>query len=291
MDISIIILSYNTRDLTLACLKSVCSRYLKEFEKKEFEMIVVDNNSSDDSVNKITELKSEFPNLSLIVSRENLGFAKGVNLAAKNAKGKYLFFLNSDTQINDNGLTKMVEYLENNSKIAILGGKLKNSDGSSQSSAGNFYNLANLILMLLGFERLGLLRSSPEKTRELDWVSGASMMIRKNVFEKLSGFDEGYFMYLEDMDICFRARKIGYETHFFSDINLMHKSLGSSNRTFAIINIYKGILHFYSKNKSSFEYLIVKILLTLKAQILILLGYLTFNSELKERYRKAISII
>lgn len=295
MKLSIIILSYNTRDLMLACLKSVTSQYKPELEKKELEIIVVDNASSDRSPSEISNLtcpqrgKSQISNLTLIQNKENVGFAKGCNLGARAAKGKYILFLNSDTKALDKGILSMVNFLDENVNVAILGGKLENNDGSTQRSCGKFYNLFNLLIMLLGFERFGFLRSSPGKIQKVDWVSGACMMIRADIFKKLNGFDEELFMYVEDMEICFRARKLGFLTYFYPNLTLRHKSLGSSNKTFAIINIYKGILHFYAKHKTYLEYLIAKTLLITKAEILIIVGFLTFNSELRDRYWKAIS--
>ena len=282
--LSIIILSYNTKELTLRCIQSIFSQYKKELLEKEFEVIVVDNNSSDDSVKSI-----KYNAITVIENKENVGFGRGANIGASAAKGKYVLFLNSDTEVLDHGFMSMMEFLENNPKIAILGGKLENIDGSAQRSAGKFYNFGNLIIMLLGLERLGFLRSSPSKIQKVDWVSGACMMVRADIFEKLSGFDGKLFMYMEDMEICFRAKKLGFLTYFYPSLRLKHKSLGSSNRTFAIINIYKGILHFYAKHKNYFEYLAAKTLLIAKAAILILVGFLTFNSELRDRYRKAIS--
>lgn len=265
-------------------MQSVIKQYKDELEKKEFEIIVVDNNSSDDSVGSI-----KYDSIKIIQNKENVGFAKGCNVGAKAAGGKYILFLNSDTQVLDKGFVSMVKFLENNPKVGILGGKLYNADGSIQRSCGKFYNLFNLVIMLLGLERLGFLRSSPNKIQKVDWVSGACMMVRADFFEKLAGFDEKLFMYMEDMEICFRARKLGLNTYFYPNLKLKHKSLGSSNRTFAMINIYKGVLHFYSKHKTYLEYIAAKTLLILKAEILILIGILTFNSALRDRYRKAIS--
>ena len=287
--LSIVTLSYNTKDLTLECLKSVAAHYKKELEEKDFEIIIVDNASSDGSISAIFNLQKEVPNLKLIQNKENVGFARGCNIGAKAAKGKYVLFLNSDTEASDGGFLQMVEFLDKNPKVAIVGGKLYNADGSAQPSAGKFYNLFNLAIMLLGLERLGLLRSSPNKIQKVDWVSGACMMVRHSIFDKLMGFDEELFMYMEDMEICFRAQKLGFATYFYPNIRLMHKSLGSSNRTFAIINIYKGISCFYLKHKTYIEYLIAKTLLIVKAVILILVGFLTLNSGLRDRYRKAIS--
>lgn len=289
IDLSIIILSYNTKDLTFQCIQSVVSQYRKELEENKIEIIAVDNNSTDGSQPAIINIKNKMSNIKLIENKENLGFGKGCNTGVKEAKGKYILFLNSDTEVLDKGFLQMIGFLEKNPKVAILGGKLHNVDGSTQPSAGKFYNLPYLIIMLLGLERLGFLRSSPNRIKKVDWVSGACMMVDRHIFEKLTGFDEQLFMYMEDMEMCFRAQKLGYATYFFPNLKLKHKSLGSSDRAFAIINIYKGILHFYSKHKTRLEYLVAKTLLIAKAGILILLGFLTFNSNLRDRYMKAIS--
>jgi len=283
--LSIVILSYNTKDLTLACLRSIASAYKKELEEKQVEIIVVDNNSSDGSVESLKHDGA----IELIQNKENFGFGKGCNIGAKASKGKYTLFLNSDTQVLDKGFIKMTEFLESNPKVAILGGKIENNDGSPQNSAGKFYNLFNLFLMLLGMERLGLLRSSPDKIQRVDWVSGACFMVRSDIFKKISGFDEKIFMYMEDMEVCYRTQKFGYEIYFYPKLKLLHGSQGSSNRTFAIINIYKGILYFYSKHKTYLEYLIAKTLLIVKAGALIAVGFLTFNPGLSDRYKKAVS--
>ena len=287
--LSIVTLSYNTKDLTLKCLESVRNQYENELGKKELEIIVVDNNSLDGSPYAILNLQFPISSLQLIKNKENVGFGRGANVGAAAAKGKYILFLNSDTQVLDKGFLSMVDFLDKNPKVAILGGKLENNDGSIQRSCGKFYNLFNLFIMLLGLERLGFLRSSPNKIQKVDWVSGACMMVGHDVFKKLTGFDEKLFMYMEDMEICFRAKKLGFSTYFYPSLRLKHESLGSSNRTFAIINIYKGILHFYATHKSYLEYIVAKTLLILKAEILILIGFLTFNSALRERYKKAIS--
>jgi GT2 family glycosyltransferase len=145
--------------------------------------------------------------------------------------------------------------------------------------------------VLLGGERLRLIRKSGESLEKVDWVSGACLMIRQSLFKRLSGFDESFFMYMEDMELCFRAKKLGFLTYFYPDICLKHKELGSSNRTFAITHIYKGILYFYLKHKSYLEYLIVKALLIVKATVLIIVGSVTASSSLSNRYKKALSFI
>ena len=134
--LSIIILSYNTKDLTLRCVESVAKQYEKELEEKRMEIIVVDNDSADDSVSILLGLKKKTSNVSIIQNKENVGFAKGCNIGSKAAKGKYVLFLNSDTQVEDDGFIQMVKFLEKSPKVAILGGKLENNNGSIQRSCG-----------------------------------------------------------------------------------------------------------------------------------------------------------
>src|ERR1035437_875070 len=183
MELSIIILNYNTKDLTIECINSLVEQYKQEFEKEQFEIILVDNASSDDSLETIGKLKTI--GLKIIESKENLGFSKGCNLGAKSAIGEYLLFLNSDTEIKDQGFVKMLDYLKKNPNVGILGGALKNEDGSAQPSTGKFYNLFNLFLAMAGLERAGFLRESPNKLKQVDWVMGASLMVKKKAFEKI----------------------------------------------------------------------------------------------------------
>lgn len=288
MRLSIIILNYNTKELTLNCINSILDQYKKELEDNKFEIVLVDNNSDDKSIESFNKLK--IPALKVIESNENLGFSKGCNLGAKNALGDYLLFLNSDTEIKDQGFLKMVNFLNENKKAAILGGKLKNPDGTSQLSCGKFYTLFNLLLMLLGFEKKGLLRESPRTIKKVDWVSGASLMIRKSIFDKLNGFDKDMFMYIEDMELSFKAKKKGYLTYFYPEIMLFHKELGSSDRTFAILNIYKGILIFYKKHMPKWQYFLAKFLLFSKAFILKNFGKLIGNSYYINTYGEALKL-
>lgn len=290
MKLSIVILNFKTFDLTSNCINAIEKIYSKYLNDDYIEIIVVDNASMDGSDNKLETKYSKLKNFILIKSKDNLGFGKGCNLGAKSAKGEYLLFLNSDTEIEDEGFIKMTEFMGTNSSVGILGGRLKNPDGTRQASAGSSYTFWNVFFLLLGFERLGFLRKSPTKTEKVSWVSGACMMVRKNVFEKIGGFEKELFMYMEDVDICFRARKMGYETYFFPDINLRHKELGSSNRTFAILNIYKGLLFFFKTHKPFWQYILVKEMLRTKAVFLVIFGQILNNKYLKDTYSEALKI-
>lgn len=277
MKLSIIVLSYNTKELTTKCIDSILSQYNYEIKKRELEVIVVDNASSDGTLDSLKKFRS----IKIIENPQNFGFSKGNNIGAKRTKGEFILFLNSDTQIKDKGFLKMTEFFNDKKDVGILGGKLINPDGSAQPSCGKFYTFFNFLIMILGLERLGLLRLSPNNVKKVDWVSGACFMVRKNLFEKLKGFDEYFFMYIEDMELCFRAKKQGFLTYFHPNIKLVHKELGSSNRAFAIGEIYRGLLYFYKKHMNYTSFLLVKILLILKALVAIILGRKDYRLALR----------
>ncbi|HSW98139.1 MAG TPA: glycosyltransferase family 2 protein [Candidatus Saccharimonadales bacterium] len=287
--LSIIILSFNTKDLITICIQSLLKQYQEEISERKFEIIIVDNASTDGS---IPFLKSQkwATHIKFIENNKNYGFAKGCNIGAKHASARLLLFLNSDTQIEDKGLDGMVEFLEKNEKVGILGGKLSNPDGSAQLYAGTFYTLSIVLLMLIGAERFGLSRFSPSHISQVDWVSGGSMMVQKNMFDELGGFDETFFMYLEDMELCYRAFKKGYLTYYYPSVTIIHKQHGSSNRSFAIVHIYEGLLYFYKKHKSSLEYRVVRGALRMKARVLIFLGKILDNTYLTKTYEEALTL-
>ena len=289
-NLSIIILSYNTASLTLACLQSLVDHYKKELEEAVFEIIVVDNNSSDNSIETI-ETAVISSHVTLIKNPHNDGFAKGINLGAKKAKGTYLLFLNSDTKMQDNGLVDMVSFFEKNPDVGIMGGRLQNPDGTYQSSAGVFYTVPRVALLLAGGERFGQLRFSPDTKTAVDWLSGAMMMVKKSFFEEIGKFDEKIFMYMEDMELCFRVRKMGKQVIFYPACTITHVSHGSSNRGFAIVQIYKGIVYFYEKHQSATALGIVKAMLFVKAYCLFLLGLVIGNAYLRDTYKKALAAL
>jgi GT2 family glycosyltransferase len=290
MLLSIITINYKNSPLTIECLKSLYKYHGKNFKENIAELIIVDNSSEDKSFGEIdSEIKKNgYKNIKIIRNAENVGFSKGCNQGASKALGKYLLFLNNDTLVEDNGIMRMVEYMEKNEDVAILGGQLKNPNGEKQASTGKFYTLFNTFLLLISMQRFGVTDKNPTTISEVDWVKGALLMIRKNIFEKLAGFDERIFMYTEDMELCYRAKLLGYKTYFYPDVNVIHQDLGSSNRSFAVVQIYKGVLYFFKKHRSNLELSLVKIMLYTKAVVAIMIGILTGNKYLTTTFRKAI---
>jgi GT2 family glycosyltransferase len=292
MLLSIVSLNYKKPQLTMSCIASLYEQLSDEFEKGIIELIVVDNASGDNSVAILHEeiRKKKYKNITVIANEENAGFGRGCNLGASHAKGKNILFLNNDTVVKDKGILRMAEYMQEHQEAAILGGQLYNFDGSLQPSAGTFYTPFNAFLLLLGMQKFGFLDKSSQKITQVDWIKGAIFMIQSLVFKKLGGFDKDIFMYTEDMELCYRAKLEGYKTYFYPNVTVMHAEQGSSNRGFAIVNIYKNLLYFYKKHRSPTEYIFLKTLMRTKAGLLIGIGKIMGNKYLVETYKEAIRV-
>ena len=293
MLLSIVTLNYKKKDLTIACIASLWEQYAKEFSANKMEVIIVDNDSQDDSVAAIRDeiKKKKFANMQVITNDKNSGFGIGCNIGAKVSQGDFILFLNNDTIVKDDGLMKMVDYCKEHPNIAILGVQLRNFDGSLQASTGKFYTLWYAFLLLIGGQRFGLLDRSPAKIEEVDWVKGGLLMIRRDVFEQLKGFDEKIFMYTEDMELCYRARLSGKKVYFYPDVMVLHMDHASTSKTFAIVNIYKNLLYFYKKHRSEFEFDLLKFLMQTKAVLAIVIGKVSGKTYLIETYEKALKEI
>lgn len=277
VEVSIIILTYNSEKYIEDLLIS-----LKKFIKNN-EIIIIDNSSVDQTLN----IANKFDFVKVFESSGNIGFAKGINLGAKKATGKYLLFINPDAQFKEGEIKNLTDLFIKYEKVGVVGGKLLNIDKLPEKSAGKFFNLFEAISIAIGLdEKLGV-RFSPEKTQKVDFVSGGFMMVDKDLFNKLNGFDEEFFMYVEDMEFCYRVKKEGYNIYFTPNVVLTHIGQGSSNRNFAILNIYKGMMYFFRKHKSPLEYNIVKLVFCSKAIFVYLLGIFTNNSYYKDTYKQA----
>ncbi len=288
--LSIIIISYNTKELTLNCLKSV----LEETDRTNlpYEIVLVDNNSTDGSVEAVKALKS--PLISIIEEKNNLGFGKGNNLAVKKAKGEYILLLNSDTVVLEGGIEKLFNFYEQRQqKIQFLGGKLLNKDMTLQPSAAPFYSpIVVFLALFLRGDYWGATRYSPSSEKRVDWISGACILTKKSYYTELGGFDEDIFMYMEEVDLLYRAAKRGYFTYFYPEAKFIHLgSASSGQRTFPIVQVYQGFLFFYHKHYSRFSLNLLKIMLKLKAVIGVSIGRVFRNKYLVETYEKAYKIV
>jgi len=243
-DISIVIVNYNVKDFLLECLRSIESAS----KGLDIETIVVDNNSSDGSVEFLEPL---FPQVTFIKAGDNLGFGKANNIGIKRAKGKYLLILNPDTLLEQNTLHAMFEYMEQNPGIGIAGCKVLNPDGTFQSACrrgfptpwASFCKLFGLQKLFPKSTLFGKYNPTVRDENEsyyVDAVIGAFMFCRTELIKEIGGFDEKFFMYGEDLDMCYRVQKAGYKVGYFSGATIIHYKGESSKRS--SINEVK---HFY----------------------------------------------
>lgn len=251
MKLSVIIVSWNTAELTL---QSVASVY-KQTPGFDFEIFVVDNHSSDDSV---ARLKKEYPQVRIIPNNDNLGFAKANNQALALASGDYLMFLNSDVIVLDGAIGKLVNYLDTHPDVMMVGPRLLNCDGTFQHACRrNLPNPLNSFMHLFGLGKLSAykrMNDSPDITGETEALSGAAMMFRRRVWVDIGGLDEMFFMYGEDLDFCKRILDKGWKIVYVGEAKITH--LGGSStkkrKTKSIKNFYEAMWlywkkHFYKK--------------------------------------------
>jgi len=232
MDLSIIIVSYNTSELIVNCLRSVMATH-----GSGKEVFVVDNASSDGSVAIIRE---KFPSVHLMVNLENRGFAAANNQVLPYCRGRYLFFLNPDTEVMPDTFRKALSFMEANPRIGLAGAKIVNPDGTLQESASYRYPGQKYATG----ELKGL-------KGNIACVLGAGMIARDNIIRKIGGFDEDFFLYGEDQDLCLKIRKAGYEIGYIPSAVVVHLG-GQSERCCPRAELWKkktqAELLFYQKH-------------------------------------------
>jgi len=292
IDLSIIIVSYNTKSITKNCLDSINRSLYKS--KIKYEIFVVDNDSKDGSKEMLEKFASNLTNHTFYYqTNTNLGFGKGNNFGVKKANGKYVLLINSDTIILGRSIEKLYNYyLENEKHIHFLGPKLLNKDLTPQSSAARFFSLPIVFAtLLLKGDYWGLTRFSPNVTCQVDWISGACILTTKKIYEKFKGFDEKIFMYMEEVDLLYRASLKGFNTYFYKDSQIIHFGSASSNgKTFPILQVYKGFIFFYKKHYSYLSYLTLLLILKLKALIAYIIGKIKKDQYLINTYEEALKI-
>lgn len=215
-ELSIIIVNYNGAHYLKECFESLTQK----LQGIAYEIIVLDNNSKDESCHFI---KNNFKEIRLIESKINHGFGKGNNLAAKQAKGDYLLLLNNDTIILDH-LKPALDFIKSDKSIGVIGIKMLNADKKYLPAAGNFPNFRNLFqfqkLLDLGIE---FKTGHFSKTHyEVDWLCGSFLLLAKETYVKIGGFDEDYFMYVEDVDFCKKIAQIGLKRVFMPNLSYIH---------------------------------------------------------------------
>jgi len=225
-ELSIIIVSYNTTQELEACLRSV----FESVGKFNFEVIVVDNKSLDNSVSMTIK---NFPEVILIENKENYGFAKAVNQGLKIAKGNYFLLLNPDTKVVNNAIEKLVDFAKKQQNLGAVGSKLLNPDGSPQASCYNLPSVKNAVLEYWFGKKGSYEKYLPnlQEPVKVEAVVGAVMLIPRSSIEKIGFFDEKYFMYFEDLDWCRRAKSKGLKIFWYPHVNFIHEHGSSAKKS------------------------------------------------------------
>ncbi|TAN58110.1 glycosyltransferase family 2 protein [Patescibacteria group bacterium] len=261
MTFSFIIVNWNVRELLEKCLLSI-EKFNSHFS---YEIIVADNASMDGS---IAMMRERFPLINLIANTKNLGFAAGINQGIKQARGEYAVLLNPDVEIMESTLKNLLEEFEKSADSGIVGGKIKNEDGSIQPSVRSFPDVFTQVLITLKLNHIFNSRAigrylaknfDYEKRQEVDQVMGAFFAIRRKVIKQIGMMDERFFLWFEEVDFCKRAKDAGWKIIYTPKTEVIHlggKSFGqiSSAKRQMIFN--ESLRYYMRKHKGIFIWLI-----------------------------------
>lgn len=284
MKLSIVIVSWNTKDLLEACLNSVFAYPLNE----PFDVWVVDNKSKDDTVAMV---RSCFPQVELIASEENLGFAGGNNQAMTHCQGDYVLLLNPDTEIKAEALNALVAFMDEHPEAGAAGSRLLNGDGTLQPSCHPMPTLSRefwrmfYLDALIPYGTYDMKKWDMEQSREVDVLMGASMLLRRAALDKVGLLDEGYFMYSEEVDLCFRLQKAGWLLYWVPQSEVVHYWGQSAKQVLAemFLQLYKGKLRFFRKHYGWLTVWLYKVVLGLAALLRLALAPLVWLRKSDQR--------
>ena len=270
MDISIIMVSWNVLDLLRQSLRSI--RLQGSDDKRQMEIIVVDNASSDGSVKM---LHDEFPDVRVIANSQNLGFTRGNNQALEIAQGRCFFLINPDTQLHPHALENLSAYMDAHPRVGIIGPRLVYGDGAPQSSRRRFPALATAFLESTKLQEwfprnrtlthYYMLDTSDDEIQTVDWINGSAMFVRREVYDQLGGFDEGFFMYSEELDWCYRVKQAGWQIVYLPTAQVTHYEGKSSEQATPqrVIYFHSSKVRFFRKYHGRFVAVILRLFLLL----------------------------
>jgi GT2 family glycosyltransferase len=253
MQLSVIIVSWNTRDLLRRCLVTLQS----ELAGIESEVFLIDNNSADGSADMV---RAEHPWVRLTANDTNRGFAAANNQAMRVATGKYVLLLNPDTEVKTGSISTLMKFLDDNPKAGIVAPQLLNSDGSIQRSCRQFPTFLGMFYELLGLSRLfpnnakfrqyKMLDFEHDVQCQVDQPEGACLLLRKQVVDEIGMLDEGYFMLFEEVDWCYRIKQAGWEIWFTPAAQVLHHYGQSIKQVKVrmILSSHRGLHRFWSKH-------------------------------------------
>jgi GT2 family glycosyltransferase len=291
--LSIIIISYNTPKLITDCLDSVTKNL-----PGNSEIIVIDNNSDPET---LTALK-QFPQIKLIKNSQNIGFAGANNQGVAKASGQYLLFLNSDTLVKPGSLQHLIDFFESHPNSGIVSPQILNADQAVQSNGGSLPNIANIAGWMLFIDDLPVIKqifpsyhqkaAFFRKSRSLGWVSGAALAIRREVVDQIGGWDEKIFMYGEDIDLCFRARKANWQVYTYSSSQIVHLGQGSGSQAKALVGEMTGLIYLFKKYYPRWIMPILVLILRFGTLLrIVLFGKIRKHEQLYAAYSQAFKLV
>lgn len=285
MDLSVVIVNYNTKKLTIDCIQSV----LKSKLNFQYDIFVVDNASSDGSVEQI---KSEFPNVHVISNKENVGFSKANNQAIKACSSRYVLLLNSDTIVNENTLDEMIRYMDEETNVGAVGCEVNLPDGTLDKACHRGFPTPEASLYYM----IGLAKKIPNSSKynsyhksymnmhevhDIDCLVGAFMMVRREAFEQVGLLDEEFFMYGEDIDWCYRIKEAGWRIVYNPTVSIVHyKGASSRRKPFKIVYEFHRAMYLFHKKhfKTKYNFLVNGVVYT---GITLKLTFATISNLLK----------
>ncbi|MCH7973375.1 MAG: glycosyltransferase family 2 protein [Bacteroidetes bacterium] len=292
IDVSILIVNYNSFKLLQNCLNSIVN-HSQDFE---YEIIVIDNNSNEGNIEDVID---KYDDIVMIKNSKNIGFAAANNFAAKHANGKYLLLLNNDTLLTENSILDMLDFAKNLNGNFILVCKLLNEDSSLQNSAYKFPSIRLHFAATFFIDKIFPKSNSINKyyidiaeKKEptiVNSVIGAFIFIPKDTFNKLDGFDERFFFYHEDTDLCYRLREIGGSVYYYPETSIIHYGGGTTNRNlwFSMKNRFISRIQFAQKHFNSLDKILFVLIeyigIIIRVPLFFLTGIILFNKNYLKR--------
>ena len=269
MDLSIIIVNWNVRDLLDRCLASI---YAADIDADDLEIIVVDSASDDGSIEMVSD---KYPAVKLVSEADNVGFTRGNNIGLEQAQGEYLLLLNPDTEVSQDGIKTLIDFMQANPRAGIVGPKTLNSDGSHQSTRRRFPTLMTGIFESgwlsawapTTVERdYRMLDTNDDDIIKADWVQGSALLLRRAVYGDIGGLDEGYTMYSEELDFCRRAKTADWQIYYHGGATVTHHGGQSSEQIAALKQIlfHTSKLRYFRKHHGYGHYVLLRTILLLQ---------------------------
>ena len=267
MVLSVIIVSYNSSSFLELCLYSVHKSLTKADIKSE--IIVVDNFSSDNSCSII---KNKYPSVLLVENQKNIGFSKANNIGVSKASGKYICVLNPDIVLSEDTFSKILKFYQSGIKVGFVGCHMIDGKGvflrESKRTIPSFFSS---FMKLIGLSKFYYSSLNNEQRGYVDVLAGAFMFTEKSIYDEVDGFDDEYFMYGEDIDLCYKALKNGYSNYFLGDVKIIHFKGESTDKNFTYVSrFYNAMYIFYKKHFNNFlisksvVWILIKFLICIK---------------------------